>query len=76
MATKKFPIIPLHPERVCWGCDKYCSANDMLCGNGSDRTPHPVELFGEDWHEWGGPHDAPVGGTEASQGAALPNGNQ
>lgn len=25
----------------------------MACGNGSDRTQHPVELFGEDWQEWG-----------------------
>lgn len=47
--TKKFPT---HPERVCWGCDQYCAANDMHCGNGSDRTPHPVELLGEDWREW------------------------
>jgi hypothetical protein len=24
----------------------------MVCGNGSDRTQHPVELFGDDWmHE-------------------------
>jgi hypothetical protein len=21
----------------------------MSCGNGSDRTQHPVELFGDDW---------------------------
>ncbi|MBX9835609.1 MAG: DUF3079 domain-containing protein, partial [Burkholderiaceae bacterium] len=49
MATKKFPIAPLHPERVCWGCDLYCPAKDMRCGNGSDRTPHPSELFGPDW---------------------------
>ncbi len=42
MATKKFPNTPQHPERVCWGCDEFCSAHDMRCGNGSDRTPHPV----------------------------------
>ena len=53
MATKKFPNAPPHPERVCWGCDLYCLAKDMRCGNGSDRTPHPVELFGEDWAQWG-----------------------
>lgn len=58
MATKRFPIAPAHPERLCWGCDKYCAADDMRCGNGSDRTQHPVELFGEDWHLWGGPSDA------------------
>ena len=43
---------PRHPERVCWGCDKYCPADDLGCANGTDRTPHPVELFGEDWREW------------------------
>ncbi|NMM78380.1 hypothetical protein B2J88_09810 [Rhodococcus sp. SRB_17] len=53
MAAKKFPNAPVHPERVCWGCDLYCLAKDMRCGNGSDRTPHPVELFGEDWAQWG-----------------------
>jgi hypothetical protein len=26
----------------------------MRCGNGSDRTQHPFELFGEDWRDWGG----------------------
>jgi hypothetical protein len=40
---------PPHPERVCWGCDKYCPADDLACGNGTIRTPHPSELFGEDW---------------------------
>jgi len=53
MAQKKFPIHPANPERLCWGCDKYCAASDMLCGNGSDRTQHPYELFGEDWQSWG-----------------------
>lgn len=48
----KFPIHPAHPERVCWGCDKLCPADDLRCGNGSDRAQHPVELFGEDWWEW------------------------
>jgi hypothetical protein len=27
----------------------------MACGNGSDRTQHPVEIFGDDWMEWGLP---------------------
>jgi hypothetical protein len=49
MAAKKFPKAPAHPERICWGCDLYCPANDMRCGNGSDRTQHPAELFGEEW---------------------------
>ena len=51
--TKKFPNLPSHPERVRWGCDHCCGANDMRCANGSDRTPHPVELFGERWRDWG-----------------------
>jgi hypothetical protein len=40
---------PKNPERVCWGCDKYCPADDLACGNGAIRTPHPCELLGEDW---------------------------
>jgi hypothetical protein len=47
-----FPIHPKHPERICWGCDKYCPADDLRCGNGTIRAQHPVELFGEDWFEW------------------------
>lgn len=47
-----FPIHPKHPERVCWGCDKLCPATDLRCGNGTDRTQHPVELLGDDWFEW------------------------
>jgi Protein of unknown function (DUF3079) len=38
--------------RICWGCDKYCPAADLACGNGTIRTPHPNELFGDDWLEW------------------------
>jgi len=53
--AKKFPIIPLHPERVCWGCDKYCPADNLACGNGSERTQHPSELFGDDWMAWQSP---------------------
>lgn len=52
MATKRFPANPAHPERLCWGCDRYCPATDMACGNGSDRTQHPAELFGPDWATW------------------------
>jgi hypothetical protein len=58
MAVKKFPKAPAHPERVCWGCDLYCPAKEMRCGNGSDRTQHPAELFGEDWEQWGLEADA------------------
>ncbi len=48
----QFPIHPAHPERICWGCEKLCPENDMCCGNGAIRTPHPCELMGDDWHEW------------------------
>jgi hypothetical protein len=53
--TAKPPRVPLNPkfpERICWGCDKYCPADDLACGNGTIRTLHPVELFGPDWLEW------------------------
>ena len=48
----KLPLNPKHPERICWGCDKYCPEDAMACGNGTIRTPHPAELFGPDWLEW------------------------
>jgi hypothetical protein len=51
--AKKFPLHPKHPERICWGCDKYCSVDDLRCGNGSGRTQHPAELLGDDWYEHG-----------------------
>ena len=51
--AKKFPVHPKSPERICWGCGTYCAADAMNCGNGSDRTQHPFELFGEDWLAWG-----------------------
>lgn len=50
--AKKFPLHPKHPERNCWGCDRYCSVDTLSCGNGSDRTQHPIELLGDDWYEW------------------------
>ena len=40
---------PKHPDRICWGCDRYCPANDLACGGGTIRTPHPKEMFGDDW---------------------------
>lgn len=51
--SKKFPTHPKHPERICWGCDKYCPVGALRCGNGSERTQHPVEYMGEDWLDWG-----------------------
>ena len=59
--AKIFPLHPAKPELICWGCDHYCAAGDMICGNGSDRTQHPVELFGDDWHTFGlNAKDAPA----------------
>lgn len=69
MTRKRFPIVPLHPERVCWGCDRYCAADKMLCGNGSERTQHPVELFGADWMDFG--LDAAPGDDAAHPNAAA-----
>lgn len=51
--AKKFPIKPASPERICWGCDKYCPADALQCGNGSVATQHPSVLFGDDWQSWG-----------------------
>ena len=51
--AKPFPLHPKHPERICWGCDKYCAAGDLQCGNGSGRTQHPAEMLGEDWYTFG-----------------------
>jgi hypothetical protein len=51
--VKKFPVNPPHPERTCWGCDRFCAAHALVCGNGSERTQHPAELFGADWQAWG-----------------------
>jgi hypothetical protein len=51
--AKKFPVTPKNPQRICWGCDRYCPADSLACGNGSERTQHPAELFGEDWQDFG-----------------------
>jgi hypothetical protein len=70
---KRFPIHPGNPERVCWGCDQYCPAGSLRCGNGTDRTQHPVELFGEDWMEWGlDARDADDEAQRAADDAAGP----
>ena len=67
----RIPLRPLHPERVCWGWDKYCPADDLACGNGTVRTMHPVELFGNDWLEWAEKRNAPAATTgSASQSSS------
>lgn len=51
--TKKqrIPKHPKKPERICWGCNRLCAADKMMCGNGSERSQHPCELWGEDWYQ-------------------------
>jgi len=72
--VKKFPVQPANPERLCWGCDQYCPAHSMRCGNGSDRTQHPSELFGEDWQRWGGDFGAEAGPVRTGDTAGVPSG--
>ena len=52
MKPPRVPLHPAHPERTCWGCDKYCPADSLACANGTIRTLHPIELFGDDWADW------------------------
>lgn len=82
--AKPFPLRPAHPERVCWGCDLYCPVDDLRCGNGAERTQHPIELYGEGWETWGldpvrpqpaaAPevHDAAAAATGAAQAPPDP----
>jgi hypothetical protein len=69
--AKKFPIKPANPERICWGCDRYCPSDALMCGNGTVATMHPSELFGEDWMEWG--LDAKKDASPAASGEATPS---
>ncbi len=66
--ARRFPLLPAHPERNCWGCDKYCAADSLVCGNGSERTQHPSELFGEDWMREGLDPFLPLPPSPASAG--------
>ncbi|MDP2678914.1 MAG: DUF3079 domain-containing protein [Rhodoferax sp.] len=59
--AKKFPIHPANPERICWGCDQFCAITAMACAN--ERSPHPSELFGDDWLAWGEQQLAPSSTT-------------
>ncbi|UDF34468.1 UNVERIFIED_ORG: DUF3079 domain-containing protein [Shinella sp. XGS7] len=69
--SKRFPMTPPKPERVCWGCDLYCRADDMRCGNGSIATSHPSELFGSDWMSWGIDATAEVNAPGSSAPASV-----
>jgi hypothetical protein len=35
----------------------------MICGNGTERTQHPIETFGEGWEREGLDPVRPVAGT-------------
>lgn len=62
---RRIPARPAHPERICWGCEAYCSANDLRCGNGKERTQHPVETFGPEWMQFV---------LASEEGSAVPEG--
>ena len=69
----KFPIRPGHPERICWGCEHFCPANDMRCGNGTERAQHPIELWGDDWTSVGSDTEReaqPDGGPRVQSGGS------
>ena len=63
-----FPIHPKHPERICWGCEKMCPVEDLACGGGQIRTPHPIELMGDDWYEWLQEHEKPAAECDRAPG--------
>jgi len=63
----RLPLYPKHPERICWGCADFCPAKDLACGNGTVRTPHPLELFGPDWVEWAKENGVALGGDDPSE---------
>jgi hypothetical protein len=65
----KIPLFPKNPDRICWGCDKLCPAESLACGNGTIRTQHPIELFGEDWLEWAEQRDS--ADTKVTSSVAL-----
>ena len=67
----KIPLHPKNPDRICWGCDKFCPAESLACGNGTIRTQHPAELFGEDWLEWAEERDSQVRNSEPVDRGSL-----
>ena len=62
---------PSHPERICWGCSKFCPADDLACGNGTIRTQHPCELFGADWLEWADRRRTTAGARDHAEAATA-----
>ena len=71
MSKPKVVLNPKHPERICWGCDKYCSVDDLRCGNGTIRAQHPVELFGQDWLAWELNHESAPGDDGEAVGVRV-----
>jgi len=71
-AMANLPLDPRHPERICWGCDRYCPDTDLACGNGTVRTQHPVELFGDDWLEWAAQRTSPASDSDERTEAPSP----
>lgn len=71
MSERKEKVMrsPAHPERVCWGCEKLCPASDLACGNGTERTQHPSELFGPDWYELNNDTESCAGSEAGARGA-------
>lgn len=51
MRPTNLPLHPLQPERLCWGCNRYCPAFARRCAGETARTPHPIEVLGEDWYK-------------------------
>jgi hypothetical protein len=43
---------PRPPRAGVLGLQPLLPGQDMRCGNDSDRTQHPAELFGDDWDQW------------------------
>ena len=37
-STKRVALQPRHPERICWGCDKYCAADELASVPGDFRA--------------------------------------
>lgn len=68
----KLPLNPARPERICWGCDRYCAADDLRCGNGTIRTQHPVEIFGRDWLEHGLDAELPPADSPGTGKSPMP----
>jgi hypothetical protein len=69
--VKKSLEHPSHPERICWGCSKFCPADDLACGNGTIRTQHPCELFGVDWLEWADRRRTTAGARDHAEAATA-----